>query len=898
MEKERERAFSALLKALRSAAGLTHQELAARACLSVRGISDLERGLILRPRPETVRLLADALQLTPSERSHLEAAARRHRSPPVGREDAPSTLRLAGAAEGRGHVGVPHNLPAELTSFVGHAAELTALATRLHAADGARLITLTGAGGCGKTRLALRVARHVGDAFPDGVWFVDLAALREPTLVPTSIAAALGLVESGRHPAAAVLRLALRQRTLLLILDNCEPLIDAVAEVADALLRTCLRLRILATSREPLRVPGEIAWRVRPLSVPRPPHPVSDAGRGGTLGLTAGTTAGAGERLDIAGDRPPSTTVSPAGHASEQSVEEVLASEAGRLFVERATAVAPAFQLTAETAPAIAQLCQRLDGLPLAIELAAARLPLLSVAQLATRLEDCLGLLTGGSRTAPQRHQSLRALLDGSYELLAPLERAVLGRLAVFAGGWTLEAAEAVGGAPTTGVDAPGAAQGTEGEARPPVSGRTLDVLGRLVDLSLVVAEESDGTRRYRLPETVRQYAEERLQASGELAEVHDRHRDWYLAVSEAASRELNGPRHGAWMRRLAADHDNLRAALVWCRESADGPALGLRLAANLGWYFLSAHRFGEGCHWLATFLALVPRRDAVRARALEAAARIHLHDGDLPAARARGEELLAVAQDIGDARVVGEADVRMALIEASEGAYPAAWVRLQRCASAARARGDSAACWECTLNLGLVAIAAGNDAEARPLLDEALRLAQRTGIAGYAAMVLLRLSILDRLSGDFTRARREIAACRAIFRDAWVTEDHTLTCLGNLARAQGQLAQAHVLLAEAVRQGERRGDRRAVAEKVGWCGVLAVAAGNAVRGVRLMAAARAENPGLASIHVPDARREVEASLARARTCLGEAAFSQAWAAGQTMALEQAVADALDGENL
>jgi non-specific serine/threonine protein kinase len=843
--KTRDRTFGDRLKEFRSAAGFTHEELAVRSRLSVRGISDLERGLIRRPRPVTVRLLADALQLGPGDRACLEAAARPPRARPCAFGDEPFDPRLTGTSDAS-VVGVPNNLPSELTSFVGREGDLADLSSRLCDLNGPRLLTLTGAGGCGKTRLALRVASLVGVAYPDGLWLVDLAPLVDPALVLTSVATALGLIESDRVPAAALLAQALCSRRLLLILDNCEHLIDAVAQLAEVLLRSCPYLRILATSREPLRIPGEVAWRVRSLSVPAPGE-----GSGALVG-----------------------------------------SEAVHLFVDRATAAAPGFRLTDEDAAAVAQICRRLDGIPLAVELAAARLSLLGIEQLAARLDDRFRLLIAGSRTAPPRHQTLRAVIDWSYELLSPIERAVLRHLAVFAGGWTLEAAEAVGVGSAV-VDGSGAGKDAGTGSHRPTPDGVLNVLGRLVDKSLVLGEEVGGARRYRLLETVRHYAEEKLRDSGELAEIRQRHRDWYLALSEAASPELNGPRHGEWMRRLSAEHDNVRAALAWCRESPEGAEAGLRLVVNIGWYFVSSQRFGEGCRWLDEFLARVPRRDALRARALEAVARIRLHDGDVPGTRERAEELLTVAGKVGDERLQLDAEVRMALVEASEGAYPGARARLEALLPVAEGMGDLAVCWEVTVNLGLIAIATGDDARARPLLEESLRLARRTRIDGLAAMVLLRLSILDRLVGNYTLARREVEEVGAIFREAHVTEDHTLTCRGNLTRAQGQFVEAHALLTEALRRGEQRGDRRAMAEKLAWLGVLAVAEGDTARGVRLIAAATAENPFIAPIHVPDARREAAASLDRARGILGGDAFERAWSEGTAMLWDDAVAEAL-----
>ncbi|MGH2352814.1 MAG: ATP-binding protein, partial [Chloroflexota bacterium] len=414
---------------------------------------------------------------------------------------------------------LPHNLPLQLTSFVGRERELPAVRDLLAEH---RLVTLTGPGGTGKTRLALQVAADVLPAYPDGVWLVALAALADPALVPHAVAQAVGVREEPGRPLLGTLADALRPKRLLLVLDNCEHLLDACAHLADALLRACPHLRVLATGREALGIAGETAWRVPSLGLPDARH------------------------------LPP--------------VEVLSQYEAVRLFIDRALAVQPGFRVTNQNALAVVQVCARLDGIPLAIELAAARVRVLPVEQLLVRLEDRFRLLSGGSRTALERHQTLRAAVDWSYDLLTEPENAVFARLAVFAGGFTLDAAEAV--CAGDGIEAV----------------EVLDLLTHLVDKSLaVVDEQPDGTARYRLLETLRHYAREKLAAREEADTVRAQHATHYLALAEQADPELRGPRGAGWLDRLRRDLDNMREALAWA-EAGGEAELGLRLAAALLW--------------------------------------------------------------------------------------------------------------------------------------------------------------------------------------------------------------------------------------------------------------------------------------------------------------------------
>jgi non-specific serine/threonine protein kinase len=387
------------------------------------------------------------------------------------------------------------NLPLQLTSFIGRErdiAELRALLAR------SRCLTLTGPGGCGKTRLALQVASQLRDELTDGVWLVELASLNDPTLVPQTVATTLGFPEQSGRALTDVLANHLRPKKLLLVLGNCEHLVVACTQLVEALLHQCPHLTILATSRESLNVAGEIVWLVPSLASPK--------------------TSVDRENFAAAYSRP--------------RTQDIGQFDAIRLFVERTTAVMPAFKLTEQNALAIAQVCHRLDGIPLAIELAAARVKVLTVEQLAERLDDCFQVLTAGQRMALPHHQTLRATMDWSYALLSDQERLLFQRLSAFAGGCTLAAVEAIC-----------AGEGLE-------RGDILDLLAHLVDKSLVTVEALTGEARYRMLETVRQYSLEQLRASGQEGVVRGRHCDWYLALAEVAEGKLQGSEQLAWLHR------------------------------------------------------------------------------------------------------------------------------------------------------------------------------------------------------------------------------------------------------------------------------------------------------------------------------------------------------------
>jgi len=478
------------------------------------------------------------------------------------------------------------NLPLERTSFVGREREVAEIERLL---SERRLLTLCGPGGAGKTRLALAVARDLVDGFEEGVWWVELAPTSDPA---QAVAQTLIIREETGRPLADTLAQDLAATDLLLVLDNCEHLIEACADLADALLGACPDLKILATSREPLRVPDETNFMVPSLSVP-------DPGRSLSTGELAGY-------------------------------------EAVRLFVERAKAADSGFALTEGNARAVARLCNRLDGIPLAVELAAARTRVLTIEQILQKLDDPLGFLTAGSRTAAARHKTLRATLKWSYDLLDEPERALLRRLSVFVGGWDLEAAEAVGAGDTAEevLD-------------------LLDLLSALVDKSLVVAEaQADGALRYRMLEPVRQFGREKLRESGEEAEVRRRHAEHYLALAERAEPELVGPDQGLWIGRLGTEFANLREAHSWSLEPGqeeDRVRLRLRLPAAL-WRFWAGRRFEEGKRWLQTALDKdTGGFPAVRAQALDGLGFILTFQHEFGRAIEALEESIALYEELGD---------------------------------------------------------------------------------------------------------------------------------------------------------------------------------------------------------------------------------------------------------
>ena len=569
-----------------------------------------------------------------------------------------------------------HNLPPRRTSFIGREREMVEVKRTLSMTQ---LMTLTGTGGSGKTRLALEVARDLVGSYPDGVWLVELASLSEPELVAQEVSGALGIREQPVRPLLESLLATVVDKEMLLILDNCEHLIGAVARLTMALLGSCPRTRVLATSREPLGVPGELVWPVPSLSAP--------------------------------------------GAQQSPAVEELEAYESARLFADRASRRHPGFGLTPENARAVAQVCARLEGIPLALEPAAARVGMLSAGQISERLGQSLKLLTGGYRTADHRRQTLRATLDWSHELLGEPEQVLFGRLSAFAGGFTLEAAESVGaGGEIGGED-------------------VLELLSVLVDKSLVVAEESwESGVRYRLLEPVRQYAREKLEESGEAEVVGRRHAEFFLAFAEEAEPELNGPRQAEWLDRLETEHDNLRAALSL--TLGRGMDLGPRMAVALCLFWYTRGYLSEG----RTYLEAVAKSEAIpatlRARALDGLGWIAEPQGDYERVRVAYEESLRLYRSSNDRMGVANALGDLGSLALDRGDLEQASSLLEESLTLHRELGSREDVIGILDGLGVLASARGDREQSISFFNEALTLSRGTGNVRRTAASLGNLGI------------------------------------------------------------------------------------------------------------------------------------------------------------
>ena len=653
-----------------------------------------------------------------------------------------------------------HNLPLQLTSFVGREKEIVEV-KRLLLGD--RFVTLTGPGGTGKTRLALQVAAELLELFPDGVWLVELASLSDSVLVPQTIAAVLEVRESSGRPIITLLTDYLRSKEMLLILDNCEHLLSACAQLVTALLQACPNLCILATSREALDIPGEVPFRVPSLSVP-------DA------------------RLT-----PPIATLT--------QYESV------RLFIERAEVIQPDFVLTNANASQVAQICHRLDGIPLAIELAVARVKMMRVEQVAARLDDRFRLLTGGSRTALPRHQTLRALIDWSYDLLSEAERTLLRQLSVFAGGWTLEAAEAICAG--------------EGLMRDEV----LDILTQLVNKSLVIPDHESGVEaRYRLLETIRQYARERLLEAGGGGKVRERHLDYFLNFAERTEPELRGPNQVVCLDRMEQEVDNVRAALEWAMEI--NIEAGLRMAAALLWFWHIRSGKSEGIDWLERALsAEVQERNGasfsaararIRGKALNAAGSLMIMHGNAERACELSEESLKLHQELGPSGRQGAAH---ALWNLAQGAsyredLEQARALAEKSLTLFREVRDKFGIAQCLDHLGSYALIRGDYVQSKKIWEEDLTLRREIGDQDGVAWALSCLGNLALWQGDYEQAQALYIESRNTFREIgnkWAVS-MALSGMGSVMLAQGEFERAAKLYEEALAYGRDMGDQNTIA--------------------------------------------------------------------------------------
>jgi non-specific serine/threonine protein kinase len=835
---------------------LSQAALAERAGLGVATLRALERDRRQRPHHNTLARLAEALDLTPVERGALLELATAVAEPPVGADGASAPVGSPPARLVR--------LPLPATVLIGRDAEVAEASALLDPATCVtRLLVLVGPAGVGKTRLALAVAAQLVDCYPDGVVFVDLAHLRDERLVAATIARALELREVGGHSARDLLIEHLRGRAVLLVLDNLEHLLGAAPLLAE-LLAACPRLALLVTSRIALRLRAEQRLFVEPLTTPS---------------------------------------------ADTATLEEVAASPAVRLFVARTQAVAPAFGLEPANAAAIAAVCRRLDGMPLAIELAAARMPLLSPAALLRRLEHRFGahatdaagsqpnsggtlpLLVGGAADLPERQQTLRQTLAWSFDLLGPTEQVLLRRLAVFAGGWTLEAAESV----CTDTELP--------------AGELLDRLQKLLDSSLVQTQvrgpnNIDGESRFGLLETVREFADEQLGLADEREVTRARHAGWYIGWAEQAAPELTGRRQQIWFLNLSDELANFRAVRDWCHADPSRGQAELRLAAALGRYWWMRTPGEEARQWLTAALFAGPTEPTAplartltwcglldylhdthigRARLQEAVEvaravghpsllcltlrHVALYAADPPTAQVLLEEAARLAQTAGDQRELAMARSYLARARESQGDFAGAYDYATQAVTAARVAGDAIALADALLKLGNLSIARQEYDAAARALQEALELSERLGYHGFMTPVTRQLAYLALVQRDLPLARVRIQASLQTARAWWWRES---SGSGADGLRPLQLA-AH----------------------------LAVAEGRYPLGVSLFGAVAAIQ-GRRDLHPNNtlwtrwALPGAEAALMACRDALGEADLAAAWSAGQRLSLEDALDQALE----
>jgi predicted ATPase/DNA-binding SARP family transcriptional activator len=776
------------------------------------------------------------------------------------------------------------NIPVPLTSFIGREDELKEVADLL---SKSRLVTLTGSGGVGKTRLAIQVVADVLGSFPDGVWFLDLAPLSEPALVPNRLAEVLDLsLMGGSDPSITGLILGyLRSRRALVIFDNCEHVIESCAQLVHSILTSCEHLSILATSREALRVSGEIPYRVPSLEIPK---------------------------RDI-----------------EFIIDELANTESIRLFTERAAVVSPGFTIGPQNALTIAQICQRLGGIPLAIELAAARVNMLVVEQILNRLDDRFSLLKGGLRTSLPRHRTLRATIEWSYELLSEKERFLFQRLAVFVGGWTLEAAEQV--CCGSGLEA----------------SEILELLSELVDKSLVLVVTLDRREtgylssealRYRRLETIRQYATEKFAASDEEEQIHDRHLKYFLKLAQQAERKRHSEKWIVWQQRLDDEQENIRAALDWSlrADTSMGQQLAGALSACEWWSFNS--RPGEGYEWLRKLLAAsAGEQTLARAKLLSGAGWVAATLDYTDQAIAFAEESFALYRQFGDKKgmafalvILGtrafvrsdyeraatlfqegcalyrEAGEKAGLAQAlvamgytadAQGNFEQAEKFYEECVMLSKDLGDQNEYSGALYFMGNSAAMQGNDARAMELYEEALRIQRVVKNKNLTTWTLNEIGMVSIRSGDYERARLLLEEGLEVGRKTGKPYDiaYSLHGLGIAARLQRDFARARSLYTESLQlvQPLHLEHDVNIAEYLVGAGLVLVAEGLFEKFALMLGMGEGVAPHILRLLGQSHGMETEEFIELARAALGEEAYTAAWETGRQMSLQEAIAYAL-----
>jgi len=730
-----------------------------------------------------------------------------------------------------------HNLPQQLTSFIGRERELEEAKQLLTLT---RSLTFIGPGGTGKTRLSLQVAAEQIGNFKDGVWLVELAPLADPTYIISTVASIFKLREAQGTTLHELLMDYLRGKQMLLILDNCEHLVESCAKLSEQFLLTCPNLKIVASSREALGIDGETVYRVPSLSLPQ----------------------------------------SFQGPSERQDTESLMDYEALRLFVERATKVEPHFRLTESNASSVTQICHRLDGIPLAIELAAARVKLLTPEQIAARLDDRFKLLTGGSRTAVPRQQTLRALIDWSYQTLNETEQRALRWLAVFSGGWTFESAESVLG---------------ESEA--------IDDLSGLINKSLVIVEEQEGESRYRYLETIRQYAMEKLLESGDSVAARNHHRAYFLEYAKSVEEKLVSGQRLPWLNLLEIEHDNLRSALGWALEYDHESAL--QMVCSLSLFWLSHGYLTEGCNWCQAAItraesSSLPRDsiDQTRARAYWVLAMLSVNRGDHRTGQIAAKQSVALARQLDDKLTLIHALNFLGFSSAFLGDAKLAFDSLHESEDICRNLGNRKELANVLQALAYVTMEVhGPDAaeQLQTYMEESLTLSQ--GSVDLEAMVRTE-GILSRLAinrGDLNEARNHSDRMLDFHRQ--MGDRLSITAhqseVAHVARHLGNFEEALALYRETIQEWQEVGHRGAVAHQLECFAFIAKAQEEEERAIKLLSAAEVLREVSNSLMTPMERVEFEKEVAELRLRMDEKVFASLWAEGESMTIEQAIQLAL-----
>ena len=739
---------------------------------------------------------------------------------------------------------VNHNLSAQLTSFIGREKELDEI-KKLVAAN--RIVTLTGSGGAGKTRLGLQVGSECLHQFSNGVWLAELAPVTDPALVPQTLLAIFNLREDSHRSPLEVLIDYLRAKTLLLIIDNCEHLIEACAQISEDLLHACPKLKILASSREALGIAGEVPYRVPSLNTPDP------------------------ENLP--------------------SLDQLEKVDSIRLFIERAATAKPGFTLTNDNASFLAQICSRLDGIPLALELAASRVKVLNPEQIAARLDDRFRLLTGGSRTALPRQQTLRAMIDWSYSLLTEQEKTLFRRLSVFVDGWTLEAAESV----CADVEQDGI-----------LPHDILDLLTRLVDKSLVTTEEVMGETRYHRLETIRQYSREKFFETNEVESIRNWHLSFFVRFAEKVDENLKGRDQVLWQNLMSAEQDNLRAALEWALSKKPDSALQIAGAANLFW--TAGGYSAEGFRWTQKALELVEKipvpkdmtieqRLAARARALRGLTRLYLSLGDNANAKRVAEESVALYRQSQDPRGLSFALVVLAYPLEFLGERVQAEAALQESYAIARAEGDVYVICRSLNVLARVIVELHNDRElSQRYVEESYRLAKEAGLRSQEAQSCEILGFIAKYRKDYDAARLHFQESARVYGEIGATFNVTLekSNLAHLEREFGNYADALEYYRETIIAFRDIGQTGAVLHQLECFGFIALAQNQNEHALQLFAAANALREQANRPMTPDEQVYFDGQLKSLREKMDPTKFDSIWSQGFGMTMEQAIEFALE----